>query len=383
MIAAAMIVRNEEAFLAGCLDRLRALVDEIVVVDTGSTDRTRDIAAASGVRPFDFLWTDDFSAARNYALDQATADWILYIDADERLRPYDRGTLEKELADPTLCAATVPFHPRTGFTAYYEYRLFRRDPRIRFRGAIHETVEPDIQRLVTTGAARIGACGLTIDHLGYDGDQSAKLDRNFRLLLKELGADPKRLYLWWHLGTVYRDMGRLNEAISAWSRGIDLARQGAQDRPDRVLCFIEMCKLRLDRGEPAMELLREAIALQPDNLFLEWLEARALVASGNSAEAAAKFERLASVDSDNLVSDISYDRRILGIDAYAEAGHCTFAAGHYNESAEWFRRADLLAPDRPEFAIKRRLAGERAKRAAAGAADNTTSSAKTAAPRGG
>ncbi len=117
LVSAAMIVRNEARFLAGCLDSLAGLVDEIVVVDTGSTDHSPDIAAAHGARVHHHAWREDFSAARNEALDCAVGDWILYIDADERVRPYDRSRLEHELADPSLCAMAVRFHPRTGYTA--------------------------------------------------------------------------------------------------------------------------------------------------------------------------------------------------------------------------------------------------------------------------
>jgi glycosyltransferase involved in cell wall biosynthesis len=227
LVSAAMIVRNEERFLAGCLDSIAGLVDEIIVVDTGSTDRTPDIAAAHGARVRHHRWREDFSAARNEALDHAAGDWILYIDADERVRPYDRARLEQELGDPLLCATTVRFHPRTGYTAYPEHRLFRRDPRIRFRGAIHETMMPDIDRMIETGQGRRGSSNLTIDHLGYDGDQSHKLQRNLTILEKEVRVKPERMYLWWHLGTVYRDLGRMEEAEAAWLTGI-------RDRPSRA-----------------------------------------------------------------------------------------------------------------------------------------------------
>jgi glycosyltransferase involved in cell wall biosynthesis len=110
LISAALIVRNEETHICDCLRSIVGLVDDIVVVDTGSGDRSREIAAAHGARVVDYEWHDDFAAARNHAIDQAAGDWILYIDADERVRPYDRRIVEGELADPGLCACTVRFH---------------------------------------------------------------------------------------------------------------------------------------------------------------------------------------------------------------------------------------------------------------------------------
>ena len=362
LISAALIVRDEEKFLAGCLDSLDGLVDEIVVVDTGSTDRSKEIAAAQGAHVFEHQWRDDFAEARNYAIDRALGDWILYIDADERVRPYDRGRLERELADSSLCVATVRFHPRTGFTAYPEHRLFRRDPRIRFRGAIHETIMPDIARIVAAGEGRRRSLELTIDHLGYDGDQSHKLDRKLRLLEKEVTVDPGRAYLWWHIGTVYSALGRIAEAEAAWLRGVEIARRHPGSRPEDGLCFVELAKLRISRGEDALPLIREGIERQPENLLLCWLEARALVVAGRHAEAIPLFERLAAIDSDILLADTAYDRRILGADAHAEAALCAFLLGRYRDSEDWYRRAEERAPDRLEFRVKRQLAAQRAAR---------------------
>ena len=92
-LSAALIVRDEENHLGACLQSIAKLVDEIVIADTGSRDRTREIAFAHGARVLDYQWHDDFAAARNYAIDQASGDWILYIDADERARSYDRQIL--------------------------------------------------------------------------------------------------------------------------------------------------------------------------------------------------------------------------------------------------------------------------------------------------
>jgi glycosyltransferase involved in cell wall biosynthesis len=360
LVSAALIVRNEEQHIDGCLQSIAGLVDEIVVADTGSCDRTREIAIARGARIVDYEWHDDFAAARNHAIDQATGDWILYIDADERVRVYDRLVLETELADPNLCACTVRFHPRSGFTAYPEHRLFRRDPRIRFQSTIHETIMPDLNRIVAAGGGRIGSSGLTIDHLGYDGDQSHKAERNLRLLKKQLQFDPDRVYLWWHLGSVYRDIGRLGEAEEAWSEGIRAARHSAVRGPDAALCFIEVAKLRLLKGGEAQALISEAKELQPANLLLRWLEARALLGAGKYAEARLIFEALATVDPYTLISDLSYDKRILGAWALAEAAYCAFQMGCYPESERRYRHAEALEPDCVEFRVKRQLAGIRA-----------------------
>ncbi len=361
-ISAALIVRDEESFLGPCLRSIRELVDEIVVVDTGSTDHSREIATAHGARVFDYAWQRDFAAARNHAIEQAVGDWILYIDADERVRRYNRRTLRSELSDPLLCAATVRFYPRSGFTAYREHRLFRRDPRIRFRGVIHETILPDLDRLAATGEGERAWSGLTIDHFGYDGDQRRKTLRNLPLLEHEIRVIPYRVYLWWHLGTVYRDLGRLAEAEASWLAGVEIAHRIDKRQPEDALCFIELAKLLFSKGEDPLPLIREALAMHPGNLMLEWLTARAFAAAGNYAEAIPIFERLAEIHAGTLLSDTAYDKRILGADALAEAGYWMFQTGRYRESEIWYRRAETRAPDRVEFRIKRELAGKRAAR---------------------
>jgi len=360
LLSAAMIVKNEERFLDGCLASLAGVVDDIVVVDTGSTDRSSDIAAAHGARVYHHTWREDFSAARNEALDHAVGDWILYIDADERVRPYDRGRLEQELGDPFLCAMTVRFHPRTGYTAYPEYRLFRRDPRIRFQGSIHETMRPGIYRMVEAGEGRIGESKLTIDHLGYDGDQSHKLPRNLAILEKEVRVQPERMYLWWHLGTVYRDLGRIEEAEAAWQTGIGLARHVQPTPPEATLCYVELIRRRLAIGQDVMDLLHEAIALQPDDPFLQWLKTQAFMATGRYEDALPIYEYLATIDPDTLLTPTAYDWRCLGAGALAEAGLWAFRIGRWQESAAFLRRAEWRRPDNLEIRVKRQLAEARA-----------------------
>lgn len=94
-LSLSMIVKNEERFLPGCLESVKGLVDEIVIVDTGSTDGTKKIAESCRAKIIDFKWCDDFSAARNESLRHVTGDWVLYLDADERLDKSFHGTVRK------------------------------------------------------------------------------------------------------------------------------------------------------------------------------------------------------------------------------------------------------------------------------------------------
>lgn len=360
-----MIVRNEEAYLDACLASLAGVCDEVVVVDTGSTDATPEIALRHGARLFHLPWRNDFSLARNHALDQARGDWILYIDADERVRPPDLVRLRADLAQTDCAALTVRFHPRTGYTAYPEQRLFRADPRIRFQGAIHETMRPGIQRVMREDGMRLGASCLVMDHVGYDGDQSGKFDRNLSLLRVQIAADPGRIYLHWHLGTVLRDMGHDAEARAAFAHGIALSRQAgaALVRGEACLCYIDLARMLDVAGEDALGLLREARARFPENLMLLWLEATILLRQGAIAAARPGLELLAGIDADGLMDELSYDARIFGPGNYAALGTAAFRAGQWADSAAWFAKAEERAGGNLEYRAKRLLAEARARRA--------------------
>jgi glycosyltransferase involved in cell wall biosynthesis len=165
-ISLCMIVRNEEDFLADCLRSVRDVVDEIIVVDTGSTDSTPAIADGFGARVFEHRWKDDFSEARNRSLDHATGDWILVLDADEtiahrdinKIRSLAGGTADgyiltyrgysRESNDIRWIANDGAYREGDGWDGYLTgrvVRMFKRDDRIRFRGVVHESVDPSIR----------------------------------------------------------------------------------------------------------------------------------------------------------------------------------------------------------------------------------------------
>jgi glycosyltransferase involved in cell wall biosynthesis len=355
-VSATLIVRDEAHVLGACLDSLQQVVDEIIVVDTGSTDHTVELASGYGARTFRFAWCDDFSAARNFAIEQASCPWFLYIDADERVRGGDRESLWAVLSAKHAIAARVRFHPRTGFTAYREYRLYRRDPRLRFEGVVHETLLPRIRRLVADEGATIVDCDLTIDHVGYDGPQTHKAKLYRRLLAAAIEADPGRIYLWWHLGCVHSELGDIEQAEAHWRNGLDLARNLGPKNGDDCLCQIELIKLELSRGGDAATLIDEARRFRPDNHLLQWLEAKSLMRRGCFGDAAKLFAGLAEIDAESLVAENAYDKRIFGPVAAMQAGDCAFQAGNYGEAAGWYGVAERAAPGTVEFRSKRLLA---------------------------
>lgn len=147
-ISLCMIVKNEEAVIGRRLDSVRRIADEINIVDTGSVDQTKDIGARYTDRIFDFEWIDDFAAARNFSFQQATADYILWLDADDVFTEKDQELfLElKRTLDPHIDAVSMNYHlafdeEGNVTSSLRRYRLVKRERGFKWIGAVHEYLE--------------------------------------------------------------------------------------------------------------------------------------------------------------------------------------------------------------------------------------------------
>jgi tetratricopeptide (TPR) repeat protein len=361
-LSAALIVRDEERFLEGCLRSLHGRVDEIVVVDTGSADRSRDIARDLGARVLDHHWTGDFAAARNAAVDAARGGWILYIDADERVAEFDADAVARLLADPGHACYTVLFRPATGYTRYREYRLFRNHPALRFRGVIHESILPALDELRRRTGLATGESPVALDHLGYDGGLAHKHARNLPLLRARLAADPDHVYSRDHLGTTLLGLGDEAGAEAAWRHAIAVVRASPTASPAESLPYFHLAEFLLDRKRDAASLLDEGCRRFPENHSLAWLRARCLIEAGDFAGAMPLFARLAAIDADALAGgQLAFDASIFGAQAHAALGLCAFRLGCFADSAAHYARAEALAPGSLEIRTKRMLAEARAR----------------------
>lgn len=214
-ISLVMIVKNEERSLEHCLREAALLVDEIIIADTGSTDGTRAIAEKMGARVYDYGWTDDFSDARNFALDQSTGEWNLIMDADEYLRPCSRKTLEQAIAK-NVCrfgnrwmGAIVRYDvyqdgTETSMSITSLPRLLPSG--VRYTGIIHE--QPDTE----LPCYRIP---LEADHDGYLREN--KGERNLPYLKEAVKRCPEDAYFKFQLAATLRNLKRYQESL-CWFR---------------------------------------------------------------------------------------------------------------------------------------------------------------------
>ena len=355
-VAAALIVRNEAYFLKGCLDSLRGRVDEIIIVDTGSTDGTIAIAQQAGISPLRHEWREDFSEARNAALNAVTCDWVLYIDADERLRLEADEKLGDKI-EPTAVAAFVRFRPKTGYSRYRELRLFRSDPRIRFRGRIHESIWPSIAEITRDIDAQIFRTAVDIDHLGYDGDQSHKHPRNLPLLELAVREEPERVYYWYHLAETLAALGRVSEAETVALEGVARAERScsAKQLADASLLLQTLVRLQMQRGEAPIDLIRQGIARVPEDYALHLFLGRALLDVGRSDESLRIAQQLRNVDVTALGDGLlAFDHAIFREKACELAAIACLRLGRKPEAANYFMQAAHFAPHEMHYRLKAR-----------------------------
>ncbi|MCX6961293.1 MAG: glycosyltransferase family 2 protein [Verrucomicrobia bacterium] len=273
-ISLALIARDEETHIERCLKSASGLAAEMIVVDTGSNDRTKEIAITCGARVLDFPWIDDFSAARNEALEAARGRWILVLDADEYLPPASVEairalTSSADAADRAyhLVNKSSTDEGRTGISGLI-VRLFPNDPHVRYEWPVHEQVVTSLQR----ANIPIENTGIEIIHTGYSSPEvnAAKQQRNLRILEKMTtqaeGAHPMA---WFLKGGALLDLERTDEALAAYSQCTGMTNSGDSIH-EAALVRWASCLASLKRFDEIRE-------IHPTNQEADWHPERLLL----------------------------------------------------------------------------------------------------------
>jgi hypothetical protein len=276
-IALVMIVRNEEACIARCLTSAMAHVDEVIVLDTGSTDDTVRIASDLGARVHQMAWIDDFAAARNAALAHANADWNLVLDADEWLVE-GGATLRQEAEAATASGqpflGLLPIHsevqaPATGATPAGQTAesVLSWIPRllplgVRYVGRIHEQPASDLPRRKLS---------VQIAHDGYNRDKMIrKAGRNRRLLIEAVAAEPENPYLLYQLGKDYDIYAEPALALDCYEKALHRVKPNQGYRVDLVVRTI-VCLTRTGALELGYQFAEDEMAFcrqSPDFFYV-------------------------------------------------------------------------------------------------------------------
>ncbi|WP_339817901.1 glycosyltransferase [Paenibacillus sp. FSL R7-0216] len=272
-VSLVMITKNEEAVLRRCLDSAARYVDEIVIVDTGSADKTKDIAREYGARVFDFEWIQDFSAARNFAMSKANSDWCLVLDADEYITN-DCGEALREFIRSKPAIGKVKridkFRAVDGdnFEQIYISRLFPSS--CRYAGRIHEQVESSLPR---------NKVDIEIMHDGYYGQ--TKSDRNIPILQSVIAENPLDPYYHYQIAKEYRGLEKHSLSYEHLQTAYGLMHRTEGYAPSIIVNYLYamIASGELENGLDVIEREREFLWEYPDFFFTAGLYLLELISS--------------------------------------------------------------------------------------------------------
>ncbi|MGB6297862.1 MAG: tetratricopeptide repeat protein [Rivularia sp. (in: cyanobacteria)] len=229
-ISLCAIVKDEESTLSNCLKSAKKFVNEIVILDTGSTDKTVKIAQGYGAKIHHFEWCNDFSAARNEALKYVTGDWILVLDADETLAPEIIPQLREAIQSEEYLLINLVREEIGAAQSPYSMvsRLFRNHPDIKFSRPYHALVDDSVSKILLKEPHwQIGYIqGIAILHSGY---QQSQITRKNKLVKAQtameefLAKNPDDAYVCSKLGALYMDLGKIPQSIQLLSKGVSLS----------------------------------------------------------------------------------------------------------------------------------------------------------------
>lgn len=351
-ISLCMIVKDEESVLARCLDSVQGIADEIVVVDTGSSDRTKEIAAAYG-QVMDFAWCDDFAAARNFAFAQATKDYIMWLDADDVIAPVDRGRFValKARLDGTADVVMLPYHiafdeQGQPTFVYYRERLIRRAAGLRWEGAVHECITP---------AGTVIYADAAVEH---HREKTGDSDRNLRiyqnLLAKGGTLDARGRFYYARELMAHR---QYEQAVQAFAIFLDMPDGWEENRIEACRNLAD-CLAALGRRKDAKQALMRSFAMDTPR--------------GETCCALAALE----LEDGRLTQAEFWYRTALHVPCNAQDGRfvhkpsygyipclglcvCCDRQGRHEEAAIWNERAAMYQPASPAVAYNRRYFAQR------------------------
>jgi hypothetical protein len=345
LVSACMIVKDEEDVLAESLIAMRDFVDEIIVYDTGSTDRSRDIAREHGARVIEGYWNDHFGDARNRSLAHCTGRWILGIDADEVMTgdPAETRALLSAATVPTLFIGvqSLTGHGTGVYGRQLSPRFFRRN-RVTYTGRIHEQVVSPV-----SGSPLVGPelPDVTIVHSGYTVLRSTVKDKGERnLRLSQLAVDDQKDGPWALVNLARSQLlaNRVEDAIETCQKG--LADGRAEHRKGFLRPLIE-AYAKAGRVEDARAAVDDLRQVSTSSATADELEAQLCVAEGDFAGALAIIE---------AIPEGALDDMYIAIDDSRTAGmriQCLFGLERHHEAVEWLR--DCVRKERLPLALPR------------------------------
>lgn len=380
-----MIVKNEAATLSRCLQSVVDIVDEIIVVDTGSTDTTIEIAESFQAKVYSYEWCNNFAAARNYGLQYATSDWILVLDADEVLVPEIIPKLQGSMQQDNMLAVTLLRHEVGAQQSPYSLlsRLFRHHSHIQFARPYHELIDDSVLALQTQNPRwQVGYLPeVAIEHFGYQADAIATRNKHQRaseMMAAALAKDPNDAYLCSKLGALYVEIGQVQAGLNLLQKGLELQPLEASIRYE---LHYHLGHTYSQQGQAFLALQHYQQAAQqdlPDLLKLgaynNW--ANLLQQVGQWAAACQQYQQVISIQPDLALGyyNLGLTLRAMGdldgaiaayqlaiqkqpdyADAYQNLGVAFYKQGHLLASQQAFTQAITLHRQQNNLAVAEQL----------------------------
>lgn len=364
-ISQCMIVKNEEKNIERALSWGRDVMWEQIVVDTGSTDRTAELAESMGAKVYTFPWIHDFSAAKNYAIEQARGEWIAFLDADEYMVPEDARKLFEVLDNPDshrfdgISTGWQQLDAEGNiFASGTQIRFFRNKPDIRYRRRIHEQLESTQGRELLIGDA---VASLSIFHTGYQGEAYARKNqggRNRKLILEELRDNPKDYEMMGYMGDECLEEGD-RAGAEQWYR------RSAENMPDKLpetdqrsaVTYTRLLRILTEKEEASWDDVKivydRAVTHFPKEADFDYVAGRFFATAGKAGKACTHLETALRKLNDFGCSNRALLLAANLLDAYDLLVRCCYETGESQKCVSY--AAACLKYDKYRMSVLSRL----------------------------
>ncbi|WP_301170473.1 TPR domain-containing glycosyltransferase [Brevibacillus nitrificans] len=345
-ISLCMIVKNEEEVLRECLESVKGIVSEIVAVDTGSTDSTIEILKEYGANIKQITWENDFSAARNVSLEEATGTHILVLDADERLLS-SRDELVSSIAEnphsplQVLCKNDLD----SEISIHRVIRIFPNDPAFRFQGAIHETIYRE--EFLDIGVPST----ISIWHIGYQKeryDKRSKKEFYLRLYENELQSRGEDGYILYQMAKLLYSTGEYTESLPYFEKSVRYGEVHSLYYPVMLVMYGYVLK-QLNRSMEAMEMLVDYIDPYPDFPDLFFLLGLLSMDAGLLENTELAFQQCVEIGETQKYATVQ------GVGSYRAThnlGVLYEVTGQQEKAIEWYRKGQVYGYSPSEERLK-------------------------------